>query len=508
MRLALWLMPVCLFAQRGRPAAEWYLDNYSGTGSDSNNCTSPVTPCLTVAGLLGNPILTGDLIAVKCGSYFREELTVPQNNVGLTIYGCTTLAEPVHVTTTGTLSAVIFDGADVISAGAWSKTGGQTSVYQTTLTDSVTGGNWVNAWENFSTGGPIMTRAASIAACDATAGSIYVSSDTTSPFTLYIHTTAGTNPSSNGNVYEYTARQAGYDSYSVTGARAFGITTQRNLTNDGSQRIGQNGQVYNTYALYGSKHNLLYREGANLYGVTAHQAYYGGQSSIMFVYNENTATGGTIVVRNSSATLDSYVSSSQGFYGHVNTGGKFTQVIYDNNSVTNNASGFAADAATNVLIYHGTVINAQSAASVHDGYRIDGLSGTVQSLANFGRTLDVLGGNVEISDLTVSCGSIYGIFSQASVPVNLYVHDSNWTTGGGALFHFQNSALITLTSKHNTLNNISNLPYNFIAADLVDLRSDFNTFTSGGTVARLNNSNLYELPQWRSMFRQDTHSTP
>lgn len=493
--LMLMLLAVSAHAQV-TPAAQWFLDNSSGLGNDSNNCTARATPCLTVAGVLAKTILAGDLVAVRCtGTAFREEFIPPANNVGLTTYDC------------GSLAAPIFDASDIISAGAWAKTGGLSVTYQAgSLPVAFAGDSWVNVWEN----GTNLIYEPSCAAVDGVAGSYFPSSVSVSPITICVHASDGTNPGANGKTYEYSNRQAGYDSYNVTGAKVYGIVTQKNSLNDGSLRIGQNGVATNVTAAYGSKHNFLLRQGAVCYNCTAHNAYFGGQSFILFVYNENTATNGPIRYTLCTATLDSYDPQSAAFYGHVNTGGAFSTIFYDRDAITNVSLGFTAIQAANVIIYNGTVTNAQSAASLSDGYIVDGLAATVQSLGNAGHLVDLAGGRVSINNLTGSSASIYGLFWNNGTALNLTITNSNFTvgSGGGFLMDLAGTGLLTLNSNHNTLGNNPALPYGITQSGAV-ISSDFNTFSASGAgnyVAQIN-SVYSNLTQWKALG-YDTHSTP
>lgn len=476
------------------PAAQWFLDGSSGLGNDSNACTTRALPCLTVAGLLGKSIQAGNLIAVRCGSTFREQYTAPANNVGMTTYDCQSLASP------------LFDASIAISAGSWTKTSGQTVTYQASVTIAGTGSTWVSAWEN----NVRLVRATSIANCDATAGSYFPSSDSTSPITLYVHASDGSNPGTNGKTYDYSRWGSGYDSYNVTGGTVYGITARRNLANDGSFRMGKGSIAWNVTANEGSKHNILLREGAAAYGVYAHLAYFGGQNFIMFVYNEDSPSGGAVTFMDCKAELATFDANGEGFYGHTNVGGTFGQIIIARSTAINLGTGFTAGFATAVLIQNATATNAILGADLYDGFTLDTMAATVANSAT--AALATAHGNVEIGHLTGTTTSNYAVLlSGSSSNVSLYIHDSTLPRP----IQLGTTGTISFRSTHNTLNSATDTPYKFFVAGgpgTPTFNSDFNAFsgTTSSTTVLIDNggSSQYTLTQWRTMFGQDLNSTP
>ena len=61
------------------PSAQWFVDSVGG--SDSNNGTSAATPYQTIGKLLTQSITSGQLIALKCGSHFREQLDILRQSI-------------------------------------------------------------------------------------------------------------------------------------------------------------------------------------------------------------------------------------------------------------------------------------------------------------------------------------------------------------------------------------------------------------------------------------------
>jgi len=172
------------------PTFDFYVDSVNGL--DTNDGLTPQTARQTLTGV--NPLLTSshNRLGVARGSHFRE-LWQPASGVGAIVGSYGSGGKP------------IFDGATIIS-GSWTKTAGLTSVYQIDQPFAATGTvppTW-NVWifEN----GTILAPETSTALCDATEGSSFVDATVTAPatVTIYIHATGGSNPGSNGNLYEFT----------------------------------------------------------------------------------------------------------------------------------------------------------------------------------------------------------------------------------------------------------------------------------------------------------------
>ncbi len=275
----------------------YYVDSVGG--SDGNNGLSADTAKQTIGGL---PALgPGTTIYLARGSHWREQLTVAVAGVSVLAYGSG--AKP------------LIDCSDTISAGAWSKTGGQTHVYQATVNPALASQDtWVRAWENNGR----LVRASSVANCDATAGSYYPSADTgAGPITLYVHASDGSNPASSGKTYEYNARRCGIYSFGTTSITITGIHTRRNLYEMGSLMLGDGCRLTDVLCEDGSKHNLYYGENSVLTDVEARDAYYTGALTY-FVGYKAVPTGGSLTHVRCRAvnTTGSVDANATGFHWH------------------------------------------------------------------------------------------------------------------------------------------------------------------------------------------------
>ena len=248
---------------------QYYVDSVNG--NDLNSGRLPSEALKTIGAL---PAITAGMrIGLARNSAWKEQLTIAAERVTVGAYG------------TGTRP--ILDCSDAILAGAWSKTGGLTNVYEASVSpDLAASKTWVSVWEDNAR----LVRATSTANCDATPGSYYPSADTgAAPITLYVHASDSSDPGASGKVYEFSSRRYGLvstaDRVSVTG-----IETRRNLHDDGSLVVKRYARITDVVCRDGTKHNLLYGGESILTGVIAQEAYYtGGPSSSMFVLNQNDA---------------------------------------------------------------------------------------------------------------------------------------------------------------------------------------------------------------------------
>jgi hypothetical protein len=80
---------------------------------------------------------------------------------------------------------------------------GNTHCYETMVTFLAAPNTVINTFEN----NQILPRASSVANCEAAPGTQYITSDTSSPATIYVHPATNDDPATNGSTYVYTARQ-------------------------------------------------------------------------------------------------------------------------------------------------------------------------------------------------------------------------------------------------------------------------------------------------------------
>lgn len=290
--------------------AKYYVDSVAG--SDSNNGLSTAAPFQTIGKLMAT-WASGDSVALKCGSHWREQLTLPgpNNSVG-TYGGCKSDLS----------NAPLLDASSVISAGAWTKTGGFTNIYQATVATDNELIAFLRAWEN-DVG---FTLATSLANLDATP-SQYFSTGSGSSYTLYVHASDNSNPATNGKVYEYNQRA--YGLFSSHAAIVSGITTRRNLINNGSFEVGQGSLVTDVTANEGTKHNALMHQNSTWRNIFLNNSYYAGQAKIALVLNDDSPNGGFAWIENAQY-VETFETGGEGFFGHTNVSGAFGMVTLKN----------------------------------------------------------------------------------------------------------------------------------------------------------------------------------
>jgi hypothetical protein len=444
--------------------ASWYVD--SAHGKDTNSGEDSNHPFQTIGRLLASKITSGQTIALKAGSHWRETLTVPAANVTVTSYGRG--------------QKPLLDASDVVSSTLWSRIPGTKYVYGVVVPiDADPNITWVNVWEN----GSFLIRASSIANCDATPGSYYPSTDTgngTIPITLYIHTSDGSNPGMNGRLYEYSKRQEALDTGSYPNVNIIGLWLRRNLSAHGSLGMGGVGSLADQLLISdGSKHNAYICPGVSMTDVELRDQYYGGQDFFLLVINGNGMPGDTTLTRvhahNAVPTL-----VGDGIGSHTNDGNPFTGTLTCVDcEVDNTQRGFDPGGWDHVVFVRPITSGTQSgidvlgniSTSVTDG-NIVALNGRgINDGGSFNSTLVIQG-----TTITSTGGSAILVRADSTT-----ITSSTISTDDGA------SGPIYLTGGNfkltgNTVNRgpTSTQPF-YIVPTGVSGTSDYNTFLSNAT---------------------------
>jgi hypothetical protein len=167
---------------------DWYVDSVAG--NDANSGKSPSEALKTLSAVQA-VIVSNQTVGLARGSIFDNErlyLAPTVTNVTIRDYGIG--------------NKPIIDGSGIVTS--WSKTGGYTNVYETTLALTADASSYAATFED----GIFMTRAASLAACDATPGSYIATNETTASLTVYIHATGSGDPTINGSEYRIAQQLA------------------------------------------------------------------------------------------------------------------------------------------------------------------------------------------------------------------------------------------------------------------------------------------------------------
>lgn len=448
------------------PAATYYVDP---GGSDSNNGTSSTTPFATIAKVMTQTITSTTSIAIgsripNTTVAFREEINSTQ--AGLTVIGYGT-TQP------------LLDSSTVIAAGAWSKTAGATNVYQATLPmDNVLG--WIRAWES----GVSFPRVASIAAVDAAAGSYFPSADPNNmgvvSMTLYIHTTAGGNPGTNGLVYEYNQRAYGVSL--GTNGTIINVATQRNLANDGSIVCQAFCRLTDTLSSDGTKHNVFVSTGSYVFRSVAHNAYYAGQAAVLFIYYADTPNFEGVTFDHTNAYADAIQPFLVGYDGHTEVlgVGSFGAVLFKTVTASGLFTGIVGTMATSLTILNATVTNSTFDVGI---YNLPGVTISGSSLT--GCVQQCVGGTGGIVPVTITGTTLAAASAACCADIiigvsSLSIHTSTIGQGWEAYYLLVGGAL----------------------------SSDFNTFTASNFFHIPPAADYANLAAYKAGTGQDAHSTP
>jgi hypothetical protein len=489
---------------------DYYVDSVNG--NDANDGLTSATAFATISALPA--IATGKRIGLARGSHWREQLTIAVNSVAVGAYGSG--ANP------------LLDASDIVPVGDWSKTGGQTNVYQATVAADLSVITWVNAWED----DVFLARAASIAACDAAPGSYYPSSDTVGPtITLYVHATDSGNPASNGKVYETSARQSGLMANPYSNITATGITTRRNCHNDGSLRTGRYARRTNGRFEDGGKHNVYVSDGSTLTDCVADDLYYNSVSATLFVHHETTPAGLGVTYTRCQAIKRTAQQGAQGWNGHSSSGnfglvqwidceatlcgysgGGGTTEIWTRCIATGAVTGFTGGAATNTVEYiaceahdctdagytaslaPSIIFRGSLAENCANGWRCEdnGITYTFRDACQFkfgatgDRAFSIAGGYVDADGMLIcvaipSGGAIYITETGSQLTLTDCILNTDSSTGGRFAVRSNFAGSATVNIHGCVFDNFTN-PIYFGGTPTITFDSDNNFFTlSNGT---------------------------
>ena len=463
---------------------DWFVDSVKG--KDTNSGKSPGAALKTIAALLAETIERGQRIGLARGSRWREQLTLPADGLTVGVYGSG--------------NRPLLDCSDIIPAGSWTKTVGQANVYQAAITLYGNAGapHFVSAWEN----DVRLVRAADVAACDATPGSYFPSSEDTGAIVLYVHASDDSDPATNGKVYEYSAREFG-----LTGADGntfTGIHTRRNLHCNGSISGYADTKMTDCVASEGNKHCLYAGPGSVVRNCEADRLYY-TSDAFMMVYNGGNLNGEAVLFDNCYCH-DAGSPTGVGIGGHSNDSTTFGTVTYQNCRVSGTTRAYSMGnlAAARFINCTGTGTEGGTAAlSVSDAATvlIDGC--TISNPGHNAIQLDKFDApaTITIQNSTLTAGTAF-YSANNSCSLDLLGNTFNCT---GFTFYFNGTGIV-LASSGNTFDG-SDLYYYFDKG-FGSVDSDYNTFAAPGTNVRFRGpwETAWTFAEWQAAGR-DVHST-
>lgn len=257
------------------PFFNYYVDSVNG--DDANNGLGPGTAFRTISRVLSAVgSQPNESIGLARGSVWKEELLLSANpGTTLASYGAGTMP--------------LIDAGDTISPVSFTPTAGSPSTYQAALVfTGPTGVEQRLVWENNKN----LIQVADIATVSSTPGSFFFDSYTAPSSIVYVHTSDGSDPSTNGRTYDYTKRFYGIN---IVGDNVTinGIRTRRQRNNNGSVVImGDHGLLENGIAEDGHKHAAYMQESATISRYIFRNAYNGidGFPNLV-VFNKNIGLG-------------------------------------------------------------------------------------------------------------------------------------------------------------------------------------------------------------------------
>ena len=476
-----------LFAGHREPGFKWYVDSIAG--NDANSGKSSGAALRSIAAVLPR-IAAGDSVGLARGSHWREQFTVPADQVQVIAYGAG--------------NPPLLDCSDAIGSQSWSKTPGATAVYQCSVThDIAVGKTFIGCWEN----GTLLRWKTTVVDVDSTPGS-YTLADTSgspaSPVTLYVHASNGSSPETNGTTYEYSSRNFGLTATGRTGCTIRGIHTQRNLHNDGSLILGPFNTANDCVASDGQYHNVFVSPGCKLYNVIANGAYHPTAMGL-FIWNPANANGEGLYFEGCQALLATYVSGMGGGFGGHAVSGQLGTITFRNCVVQNCDLGYAAALATTALIDGCTTVGPCSYNVNGDAAYTTSLTVTNCTFANTAsRAISSVANNcvLNIGNLAATSGNnACGVFLNGLTNVTLSITDS--TFAGFQLLSADSAPGLQFTFLRN---NVPSGAYNIFWMNPAPaaINTDYNQVYSGAWVQW--GANGITWPQYLAVSGQELHT--
>lgn len=448
---------------------DYYVD--SRIGSDTNSGKSPTSPFLTLSAAQA-VTTSGTRLALASGSTWLEQYSVTASGVTVSVYG--------------TGIAPYIDCRDVVSNGVWAKTGGQTNVYQATITLP----NNVKALGNVWFDETFAVQKTSIALVDGAAGSAFVSDWTAATATLYVNLPGVQKDPSLANVAIRYSRRLYAITTTGNNCLVHGVRTRGNAHQDGSIALYGTGNVIDGCRIEdGCRHSALLAAGSlcsNTYFYQARNDLESGACSMLVVNQPDlsAASYGT-----SGCTFDANNVSGQtisGFDAHdAVSNRKAISCTHVNPTFMSGCLGTNDNATTQtitnpVLVNAGTFLAPANTGATTTITNLTGnLSGTARLLNSTagGTTAIFSGGSLTVAQ--VGPGVVSATNTGANC--NVAVSGMTWTltATGSSVFEVFHIAAGALTLTGSTFGPVVACPFAIFANVGI---------TTGGTITANNNT--------------------
>lgn len=512
----------------------YYIDGVSG--SDSNSGTTAEAPLKSLYALttLSGGVAANSTICLRRGSTFNDSLFVGitgngRNNITVQDYGPSYLPQP------------IIDGSSVIPPSAWTAVGGGfPNVYVATLPGpgnststaygTYTAGNiYINVWECKSApcvpegaGGndQFLVSQTSTTSVNSALGSYWINGQTSGnppgnpgSLTVYMSSTDGSNPATNGYTYTYSARTAALE-LDGTGDVVNRITTKKAALNDGSMvQYGDGGApTFNNVEVdQGGKHNMLCATGCTVNNSHFYDEDYTAGGNMLVVF-ENTGQGKTNTITNTQFINGATTTNnSVTVFTNHDTSGPIGPLIYNGGIFRTKTAGsfYGSDTGASSSFYGitcdglSTCFNAAATTTLLSGVAINATQSlvTVQSPSALSVGSSTYCGGIQ-NGIIVNGGGGTTTMTVASSTFFL-------TSGPYVINGFSGNGIGSISSNNNIFDGG---PNNVIVLHLpgtttMPYTGDNNTWNLPH--AKFSDAvpgNWTSLAQWQAASGQDTHS--
>lgn len=234
----------------GRRLFHFYVDSVAGDDSRGGRSEANAVKTLAAAQAATLARGNGTRIGLKCGSEWRDRLHLDTlDQITVDSWGDPALGPPVI-------------RCDDILSGTWQtssdRADANTAVYSRSFTH-VGASNWLAFWEN----GTRLEWASSLASCQSTAGSFFITGANVGlaggTVTLYVHPFGDTNPNSDGKTYEGTTRDVAIDARDDSIIRH--VHGRRAAGQYGALQLRDNALIERCLGEDGTRHDILVASG-------------------------------------------------------------------------------------------------------------------------------------------------------------------------------------------------------------------------------------------------------
>lgn len=306
---------------------DWFVDSVNG--DDANSGKTAGNAFQTIAALESAGISAGDKIGLAAGSIFYEQLDISVSNVSVESYNSG--------------DRPFIDCSDQITNGDFAKTGGQTNVYEASITPA-----WEGATEEFRVweDDVHLEYVADVATCDSTPGS-YTQSGTSGTITVYVHASDSSSVITNGKTYAGSVRFTGIDA-NGNAITVKDIRLRRALGFGGMILPGPGSLIENCRFEAGASHLMVVDGPVTVSDCEFYDAYKPSGDTIMLTYNQNSPDPDVAHITIIGCTFEmpddtvSWWNTVSGIHGHVSVGGEFGTVHIEDCVFTDMQKGIDA----------------------------------------------------------------------------------------------------------------------------------------------------------------------